>query len=144
MFWRRQLQFPIPLLDLCCGARPLAFAGLFHSWTFVETISERRVTRGRNLATLALPLEQQKDRLFRLLLKCLVVLSDERLDQRLRTFIKSRSPIASAFHLGEKTDEPIAVGGQSLPPLGAPPSYCPARGFFLPISPADDGVATIP
>src|SRR5713101_8017192 len=143
MFWRRQLQFPIPLLFLGCSSWPLAFASLLDARTLVETITERRIAGSRNLATFALPLEQKKDSLLRLLLERFVALSDEDLDQFFCSLIEPTAPIASALDLGQETDESIAVGGQSFCPLGAPPSHGAGRGLCLLVGPGDDGVAMV-
>src|SRR5579863_10487476 len=100
MFWSGQFQFPMPLFDLGGCAWPLTFAGLLDQRTFVETIKKRGVAGSRDLAPLALPLQQKKDRFFRLLFERLVVLSDEGFDECFCTLIKPGAPVAPLLHLG--------------------------------------------
>src|ERR1700737_3034026 len=142
MPWRGQLQFPMPLFFLGSGSWSFAFARLLDPRTLVKTITERWVAGSRNLAVLTFSLEQKKDGLLRLLLECFVMLRDEDLNQRLCSFIKPGSSISPALDLGEKTEEPIAVGSRCLCPLSTPSSHGSGRGLGLLICPGDDGIAT--
>src|SRR5437660_945628 len=95
MSWCGQFQFPVPLLDLGRCPWPFAFAGLLSQGARLQAIEKRRVAGSGDLAPLGFPLQQEKDRLLRLLFERLVVLGDEGLDERFCALIEPGAPVAS-------------------------------------------------